>query len=263
MRRVLLVALGCLALAPSAYANGFVNGDFELGTSAGWTTGTGSRTSVSNPSLTASMVLPGGSLYNPSLVHSSIVTPGLVPETANQLNQVYSGNFSWRVEDTTSGGFASAIQQQVNNYTDPDIFFAWAAVLEGAHGTTDAATVKIQLRDLTLGTDLISREYNAASSGGGVDPRFNYEASTNMFWTPWQVEQLTLPTSSLGHDILLSILAADCQPAGHEGFLFLDGFGAVAPPTVPSVPEPATLILVGSGLVAAFRARRKQLNAAV
>jgi hypothetical protein len=202
------------------------------------------------------MLLPGGALYDPNLQHSSIVTPGLVPETANQLNQVYSGNYSWRVEDQVNGGYGSAIQQQVNNYTSTDIFFAWAAVLEGAHGPEDAATVKITLRDLTAGVDLVSRQYNAADTGSGVDTRFKYEASTNMFWTPWQVEQLSLPNSAIGHDLLLSILAADCSPTGHEGFLFLDGFGNVLPP--PVVPEPASILLLGMGLLGAARARRRK-----
>ena len=137
-----LILVLCAALAPSAHAASFVNGSFEDGTSTGWTTGTGFRGSELNSSLDPSMFLPGGTLFDPGLVHSSIVTPGLVPETGNMLNQVYSGNYSWRVEDQVNGGYASAIQQQVNNYTDSSIFFAWAAVLEGAHGTNDAATYK-------------------------------------------------------------------------------------------------------------------------
>jgi PEP-CTERM motif len=256
MNRKLVWAFVCVvASAPAASADVFVNGDFETGTSTGWTTGSGYRGGVLNPSLDAADLLPGGSLYNASLNHSSIVTAGGVAETGNQLNQVYSGVYSWRVEDTVLGGYGSAIEQRVNGYSDPEIFFAWAAVLEGAHGPTDAATVKILLRDVTLGVDLISREYNAAAGGGGVDPRFNYYAPTNFYGTPWQIERLTLPLTSVGHDLVLSILASDCEPTGHEGFLFLDGFGG----DVPVVPEPVSLLLVGMGLAAAVRRNRKRV----
>jgi len=210
---------------------------------------------VDNAGLTPARLLPGGDLYNPALNHSGIVTPGTDANTAGQLNRVYSGNYSWRVEDTQNGGYGSAITQTVANYTDPSIFFAWAAVLEGAHGPLDAATVKIYLRDLTVGDTLVSREYNAANNGGGIDSRFQYEASTNFYWTPWQIEQLALPADRLGNSFEISLLASDCEPTGHTGYLYLDGFGSVAPPPV-NTPEPGTWAMLVSGLGCAAMARR-------
>ena len=44
------------------------------------------------------------------------------------------------------------------------MFFAWKGVLLGAHGVSDAATMKLVLRDVTDGVDLITRTYNAAAN---------------------------------------------------------------------------------------------------
>jgi len=253
----LLAAASLLALSTAAHADAFVNGGFEAGDSSGWTTGTGYRGNVSNPNLHPSDVLPGGSLYNSGLNHSSIISTGTVdPSVGAALGStVYSGNYSWRVEDTTIGGYASAISQTVLNYTDPSIFFAWKAVLEGAHGVTDAATMIIQLIDLTDNKTLISREYNAASGGGGVDPRFS--SANGFFYTPdWQIEQLNIDASLSGHDFLLAVLGADCEPTGHSGYVYLDGFGNAPPP--PGVPEPATLGLLGVGLAGVLGLRRRR-----
>ncbi|SRR5579884_306852 len=250
--------------ATLASADTFKNGNFETGDATGWTIGGGNRAGVSNSSINIPDFLPGGSLYNATVAstHSSIVTPGLDSNTGNKLNRVYSGNYSWRVEDTTYGGYASVISQSVNNYTDPQIFFAWAAVLEGAHGPDDAATVKILLTDNTKGDSLVSRQYNAGTTGSGVDARFNYESSTNYYWTPWQIEQITLPASRIGDNFTLSVLAADCEPTGHVGYAYLDGFGAVLPPPA-TAPEPASLSLVGASLAGAFfYVRRKRAKRA-
>lgn len=267
------VALGALlvAIASGAQAASFVNGDFETGTAAGWTEGTGFRGfSLYNP-LNPTDFLPGGPQYNPAIsgntssnpaAHSAIIDSSYVdPHVSSALlgSTVYSGNYSYRVEDTNTGGYASVISQSVTNYTDSDIFFAWKAVLDGAHGPASSATMQIVLHDDTTNTDLITRTYNAASGGSGVDPRFSYDLSSNDYYTgSWQIEDLTIGAGLSGHNFTLTVLGADCNPTGHWGYVYLDGFGAAAPVEGPA-PEPASIALLGAGLagVAALRRRKK------
>jgi hypothetical protein len=241
--------LGALALTPIAA---------HAGNSSGWTVGGGFRGGVLNP-LSPSDFLPGGSHYDSGIAgaHSSIIGSGYTDPNVGSVigSTVYSGNYSWRVEDTTFGGYASVISQRVDNYTDANIFFAWKAVLLGAHDASESATMVISLMDLTTGTEVIRREYNAAAGGGGVDPRFSL-FNDNYYTAAWQIEDLTIDASSLGHDFMLTVLGSDCSPTGHWGYVYLDGFGAAPPP--PSVPEPATMAVLGTGLLGLAAARRKR-----
>ena len=78
----------------------------------------------------------------------------------------------------------------------------------------------------------------------------------------WVVEQIDLAAlSAVGHDFTLTLLASDCPYSGHAGYVYLDGFGAVNPPT-GQVPEPGSLALLGLGFAGLAAARQRQKKAA-
>lgn len=251
-----MVALAAMSAVSVANAAGFVNGGFETGDATGWTQGGGYRGGLTNAALNPSALVPGD-----GGIRSSVITAGTVdPNVGAALGTtVYSGKYSWRVENTVNGGYASVLTQTVANYTDANIFFAWKAVLEGAHGVNDAATMLITLTDKTDNVVLVSRQYNAASGGSGVDPRFTQDLSGNFYTPQWQIEQLAIGSALQGHTFELSVLAADCQPTGHFGYVYVDGFGAVTPPG--NVPEPGSLALAGLALAGAAVARRRTKKA--
>lgn len=71
------------------------------------------------------------------------------------------------MKDWANNDSVSVISQTVTNYTDPDIYFAWATVLEASNGPTDSRNFTLMLTDDTTPTVLYavtSRNNSTADS---------------------------------------------------------------------------------------------------
>lgn len=213
----LLASTALTAAAGAAHAQSFVNGSFETGDTSGWSVGGGSWHGGAYP--VPDDYLPGGVNYGgPGPI--SITTPGVDANTDGNLNEVYAGSHSVRVNDAAQNYSVSVISQTVTGYSDPLIAFAYAAVLEASHGATDSDAFIITLTDTTTSETLFSYNLNSATA-----PGLFTQSSTGWFYTPW-IEQSIDVSSRAGHNFILSLLANDCPYGGHAGYAYLDGFGS-------------------------------------
>jgi hypothetical protein len=250
-------ALSLAMLASQAWAgNSFLNGGFEDGNLGSWTYGTGSRSGYNNPGssgtqFSATNILPGGNLYDASLNHVSIVTPGNDPIVGAALNRVFAGSYSVRVEDSGTGYIASAIRQSVTNYGASTLNFSWAAVLEDQHGPTDAPFFQVTVRDDTTGLAVYNTQFAAypGNPNAGV-----FQDLGSYKYANWQSVSVN---TVVGNNYSIELLAADCGQGGHFGYAYLDGFGSVAggggdngQTGGGTVPLPGSMALLGLGMMA-------------
>jgi len=245
---VLLLALPAVVLAGGL----FVNGGFETGNFSAWTQGAGYWTGGAQP---PADYLPGGLRYDFGYWQGAITNPGADPIVGLALNQVYAGNHSARINNDYNDYSVGVIRQTVLNYTDPKIYFEWAAVLQESHDISDSDNFTLTVRDDTTGNLIYNTSYSSANTPAIFNSVYRY-GWDQWFYTNWQVETLDVSALS-GHDFTLSLLASDCPYGGHAGYVYLDGFAATVVPSGPAVPEPGTIALMvlgmGAILIGKFR----------
>lgn len=201
---VALVGL-CLCSGP-VLADSFVNGGFESGDFTGWT-------------LDGGKYQYGSYSNNGDPGKSAVVSPGLDPKTNNNLNMVYGGSYSARVNNSDNGYHYSTISQTVTNWTDNEIYFAYAAVLQDP-GHTYAGHMKVTLHDETTNADLYDVYFDYFTAGSVLGDA-EWTLYNGWGYTNWQVVDLDV-SASIGHDLTLTLLASDCGYGGHGGYASLD-----------------------------------------
>ena len=255
MRKLLiLMAAAILLFSTPAFAL-FSNGGFETGDTTDWTiTGDHSVISSFTPQFNNTTGWTSGIPYYGS--YSLLLgSPGVGNEwdlshssTATQTDSITQAdldaglhlNFKW----------GAILEEPTNNiFHSPDQQPYFSIVISSFDGSAWNTIYFEDQRADEPGFTKVGKAWVPDSAGS---------RDVGDIWYGTDIADIDLISLGLGlgDQVKIDLFVRDCGLNGHGGLVFLDGFGTNIPDTKP-VPEPATMLLFGSGLIALSGLKRK------
>jgi MYXO-CTERM domain-containing protein len=268
-RTALLGLLGvALALGSAPALAIFANGGFEQNSFAGWTLGGGT-----NPGLIGSEPFTAASIQiNPGAAGPAAIVGQVTDPLAPTILLPRVGQLTAKLNDENGGALVTTLVQvdTVSNADIdpadglPHIRFAFAPVMDDPnHAPDEQPYFYVSVKNLA--DNSIVFEQFAYSGQAGVN---FLSGAGNWKYLEFQNVDVTLPSSAVGGQVELTVIAADCALGGHGGYVYVDGFGSsnVPPPSggaveVTEVPvnRPAMLMLL-AGLLSLGVWRRRRMR---